>query len=229
MCAAVLKVDRLALPGLPLLSFDVAAGECIAIEGPSGAGKTRILRAIADLDPSGGYVYLEGAERSEMPADRWRQRVRYVSAEPAWWADTPRAHITRQPELQRFERVAGSLGLADSLLDQPLSRLSTGERLRLGLARALADEPPVILLDEPTAALDARAAALAEELIRFQILARRTVVLVSHDAGQISRLAQRSLQLAAPNVAAAIATAPSRTADADQRIASLAERWGRQP
>jgi ABC-type iron transport system FetAB ATPase subunit len=228
----VLKVDRLALPGLPLLSFDVASGECIAIEGPSGSGKTRILRAIADLDPAGGYVYLEGAERAEMAANLWRQKVRYVSAEPAWWADTAREHVTRQPELQRFERLAASLGIAAAALDQPITQLSTGERLRLGLARALADEPRVVLLDEPTGALDPQAIALTEELIRFQILARRSVILVSHDASQIARLAQRSLQLAAPKPPATGKpgggpAAPPRAPD--QRLASLAQRWGRQP
>jgi ABC-type iron transport system FetAB ATPase subunit len=223
----VLKVDRLSLAGLPLLSFDVAAGECIAIEGPSGSGKTRILRAIADLDPAGGYVYLEGAERAEMAANSWRRCVRYVSAEPAWWADTARQHVTSRPDSQRFERLAASLGIAAAALDQPITRLSTGERLRLGLARALADEPRVILLDEPTGALDAQAIALTEELIRFQILARRAVILVSHDAGQIARLAQRSLQLAAPqSKAGGPPAAPVRAPD--QRLATLAERWGRQ-
>jgi ABC-type iron transport system FetAB ATPase subunit len=242
----VLKVDRLSLPGLPLLSFDLAAGECLAIEGPSGSGKTRILRAIADLDPSSGYVYLEGAERGEMAANIWRSRVRYVSAEPAWWADTARGHVTRQPDLRRFERMALSLGLTAATLDAPLTQVSTGERLRLGLARALADEPQVILLDEPTSALDAQATALTEELIRFQILARRSLVLVSHDAGQIARLAQRSLQLggqkASPQrssplatgqealpAARATTTVVSEPAVPDQRLASVAKWLGRQP
>jgi ABC-type iron transport system FetAB ATPase subunit len=223
----VLKVDRLALSGMPLLSFDVAAGECLAIEGPSGSGKTRILRALADLDPAGGYVYIEGAERAEVAAPVWRQRVRYVSAEPAWWAATPRDHVTRQPEAQRFERMALSLGLTAAVLDRPMTQLSTGERLRLGLARALADEPPVILLDEPTAALDGEARAHTEELIRFQVLARRAVVLVSHDADQVDRLADKRLQLAPAKPVGpppAAVTVPPR----DERLAALADRWGRE-
>ena len=230
----MLKVDRLAIAGLPPLSFDVAAGDCIAIEGPSGSGKTRILRAIADLDAAGGYVSLEGAERTELPAPVWRQRARYVSAEPAWWADTARAHVTRAPDRHRFERMAGSLGLAPCLLDAPIARLSTGDRLRLGLARALADEPRLILLDEPTGALDATATALTEELIRFQLLARRAVILVSHDRAQIDRLAQRSLLLGAAMATAAqpagadVTRAPA-AATADERVATLARRWGTQP
>ena len=78
----------------------------------------------------------------------------------------------------------------------PYRELSTGERQRLGLVRAIADEPRVLLLDEPTSALDAQAAALAEELIKFQILAGRLVILVSHNPQQIVRLAHTRLVLA---------------------------------
>ncbi len=224
----MLKVEKLAIPGLPLLSFEVAAGECLGIEGPSGSGKTRILRALADLEPAGGYVFLEGAERAEISAPQWRQHVRYVSAEPAWWAETARQHVTRQPELQRFERMAASLGIERAALDRPTALLSTGERLRLGLARALADEPRVILLDEPTGALDQAATALTEELIRFQVLTGRAVVLVSHDPGQMARLAHKQLQLGSSNPKPpASAPPPDRpTTNPDPRLATLVERWG---
>ena len=222
----MLKVDGLTISGLPLLSFDVMAGECLAIEGPSGSGKTRILRAIADLDPAGGHVFLEGAERGEMPGYKWRQQVRYVSAEPAWWEETARQHVPGQAESQRFERTAHLLGVPDTSLDAPISQLSTGERLRLGLARAIADEPRVLLLDEPTSALDGQAAALTEELIRFQILSRRCVILVSHDASQISRLAQHSLQLGAPPSEPTDPGSTSSTPATDDRLQRLAQHLG---
>jgi ABC-type iron transport system FetAB ATPase subunit len=189
----VLRVDYLTLPGLPALSFEVAAGECLAVEGPSGCGKTRLLRAIADLDPAGGYVLLEGVERHEMSGPQWRRHVRYVSAEPAWWAPTPRAHF---PPSDRLERLLTALALDIGVLDRPLAELSTGERQRLALVRALADEPGVLLLDEPTSALDATGSALVEELIRFQLLAQRIVLLVSHDGALVQRLAHARLQLA---------------------------------
>ena len=92
----MLRVDYLSVGGLAPLSFEAAAHECLAIEGPSGSGKTRLLRAIADLDAAAGYVYLEGVERREMPGPEWRRRVRYASAEPAWWG-ARRASISRQP------------------------------------------------------------------------------------------------------------------------------------
>ncbi len=224
----VLKIDRLAIPGLPLLSFEVAACECVAIEGPSGSGKTRILRAIADLDPADGYVFLDGAERNEMTASAWRRRVRFVSAEPAWWAATARRHAKKPAEIQRLERFSNSLGIDRAALDRPIAQLSTGERLRLGLARSLCDEPTALLLDEPTAALDPQSCALVEELIRFLLLAGRSIVLVSHDEAQIARIAHKRLLLAAPTKPAQTPTGePGRAGvpPADERIATLADRW----
>lgn len=195
----MLRVERLAVPGLPSLSFEVGDGECMAIEGPSGIGKTRLLRAIADLDAAEGRIVLDGVERSEMPAWQWRRQVRFAAAEPGWWGDTPRASVlTPASDAARVLKLIADLGLDAGILDRPLTELSTGERQRLALVRALADQPRVVLLDEPTGALDSVSAALAEELIRYQTLAGKTVILVSHDKLQIERLADLRLQLAAP-------------------------------
>ena len=105
----MLRIDQLKIEVQPPLSFSVPAGECLAVEGPSGAGKTRLLRAIADLDPAEGYVFLDGAERREMRAEHWRRRVRYVAAEPAWWAPTARRAHGR--DRSRIERLVQGLGL----------------------------------------------------------------------------------------------------------------------
>ncbi|MBN8912823.1 MAG: ATP-binding cassette domain-containing protein [Rhizobiales bacterium] len=193
----MLRVEHLRIGSLPPLSFNVSNGECLAIEGPSGSGKTRILRAIADLDPVDGQLFLDGAERREMAPLAWRQAVRYVAAEPGWWTDTPRGTL---PEVAgsraRVVRLLAALGLSEEELDRPVSVLSTGERQRIALVRALVDEPSVLLLDEPTAALDVGATALVEELVKFQLLAGRSVLIASHDAGLIGRLAHTRLQLA---------------------------------
>jgi ABC-type iron transport system FetAB ATPase subunit len=195
----LLRVEHVTLPGLPQLTFEVGDGECLAIEGPSGVGKTRLLRAIADLDDVPGQYFLDGAECSEMPAWQWRRQVRFAAAEPGWWGETARTCMRETgAENARVEKMTTDLGLDTAILDRPLEHLSTGERLRLALVRALADQPRVILLDEPTGALDKASAALAEELIRYQILAGRAVILVSHYPGQIERLADLRLQLAAP-------------------------------
>ena len=191
----MLRVERLKVGSLPPLSFELPPGECLAVEGPSGSGKTRLLRAIADLDPAPGYVYLDAIERGETPATDWRKLIRYVAAEPGWWADTPRAHISATAT-QRFERMLPSMGLLPSMMDRPIAELSTGERQRFALARALCDEARVLLLDEPCSFLDAQSCALVEELIRYQILSGRSVVLVTHIEGQIDRLAHSRLQLA---------------------------------
>jgi putative ABC transport system ATP-binding protein len=185
---------------LPPLTFTVANGECLAVEGPSGSGKTRLLRAIADLDAAPGQVFIDGAERREMRAPKWRRLVRYASAEPAWWTTTAReAFPTLLPAAKdRLDRMLAAMTIKPALLDRPLSELSTGERHRLALARALIDEPRVLLLDEPTSGLDPQSAALVEELIRFQLLAGRSVILASHDQHQIERLAHARLQLARP-------------------------------
>jgi ABC-type multidrug transport system ATPase subunit len=197
----VLKVEKLRIGNLPSLSFEVARGECLAVEGPSGTGKTRLLRAIADLDDAAGYVSLDGAERHEMAGPAWRKQVRYFSAEPGWWASTPREHFERPgPDAEaRLQRLVRAVGLDAGVLDQPLAQLSTGQRVRLALVRGLLDQPPVLLFDEPTGALDAESAALVVELIRFQLLASRVVVLVSHNPDEVARLAHQRLLLGAPS------------------------------
>ncbi len=197
----MLRVEHLQAGDLPPLTFEVADGECLAVEGPSGAGKTRLLRAIADLEPARGQVFLDGAERNEMTAPQWRSHVRYCGAEPAWWTETARAVF---PPALRLDRLLSSLSLDPDVLDRAVALLSTGERQRLALARALIDEPKVLLLDEPTTALDAQSAALVEELIKFQLLSGRSVVLVSHDRSQIERLAHARLLL--PKTPGAAAT-----------------------
>jgi ABC-type branched-subunit amino acid transport system ATPase component len=78
----LLRIEHLRIGERAPLTFEVADGECLAVEGPSGAGKTRLLRAIADLDPAPGQVFLDGAERNEMPSTDWRRQVRFCQAEP---------------------------------------------------------------------------------------------------------------------------------------------------
>lgn len=192
----MLRVDSLRVIPLPPLTFDVARGECLAVEGPSGSGKSRLLRAIADLDENDGRVSLDGIDRRSIPAPQWRRRVRYVAAEPGWWGLDPLDHFACPPELA--VRLIETLGLDRAILNREIAELSTGERQRLALARALVDDPIVLLLDEPTAALDAEAAGLAEAMIGARLAAGRIVVLVSHDPEQIARLSHTRLQLAPP-------------------------------
>lgn len=190
----MLRLDSLKVHVLEPVSLQVGPGECLAVQGPSGSGKTLLLRAIADLDPAEGRVYLNGTERATLSGPDWRRRVRYAAAEPGWWAATPRPHFT---DVARSQELAGTLGLAPEVLDRPITQLSTGERQRLALVRSLMDGPAVLLLDEPTGALDVEATDAVETLIEQQLAAGRTLVLVSHDPRQVRRLAGRRLVLEA--------------------------------
>lgn len=195
----MLRIEQLKIAPLPPLTFSVADGECLAVEGPSGSGKTRLLRALADLDPASGQVFLNGAERGEMTGPEWRRRVRFCSAEPQWWTETPRqAFEASSANSEKLARLLLAVGLTAAILDKQISTLSTGERQRLALLRAIADEPPVLLLDEPVAALDLQSAALVAELLRFQLLAGRTIIVTAHGESPVSRLANAQLQLARP-------------------------------
>ena len=167
------------------------------MRGPSGAGKTLLMRAIADLDPNEGRVTLNGEDRSVIPAPLWRRRVTYVPADPGWWGDTVGEHFDNWPNaLPLIERV----GLTDDARTWPVLRCSTGERLRLALARALAVRPRVLLLDEPTAALDGAAVRAVEALILELVADGMSVLWVTHDPEQARRVARRVLHVDAGEV-----------------------------
>lgn len=188
----MLAIRHLSRPGLEAGPLTLAEGECVAVRGPSGSGKTLFLRAIADLDPNRGEILLDDWSRDAMPAPLWRRQVTYVAAEPGWWADTVGAHFEDWPAVvELVERVL----LPESSRDWPILRLSTGERQRLGLLRALVQAPRVLLLDEPTGALDPDATAAVERLLRERFAAGTSALWVTHDATQAARVARRVLEI----------------------------------
>ena len=147
------------------VSLSAAGGECVAIRGASGSGKSLFFRAIADLDPNEGSVYLDGRSREDMPAYDWRRQVALVPAETGWWADRVGEHFSAGSGV---EDLLEAVDLRDAL-GWEVSRLSTGERHRLGIVRALQAGPRVLLLDEPTAALDAGMTAAVEGIVQQQL------------------------------------------------------------
>ncbi len=193
----MLLVRALFRPGLEPVSFEIAAGECVAVRGASGAGKSLLLRAIADLDPNEGEVSLGGRRREAMSGPEWRRLVTYVPAEPGWWAETVGGHFTCW---SAAEPLVASLGLPGACRDWPVLRLSTGERQRLALIRALVQAPPVLLLDEPTSGLDHETGLAAEALVARHRAAGAVVVWATHSSGQAARVASRALSVAAGRV-----------------------------
>jgi ABC-type iron transport system FetAB ATPase subunit len=165
------------------VNLHLASGDCIGLTGPSGAGKTLFLRAIADLDDHGGQVWLDGVNASSIPAHQWRRQVGLLAAESAWWYDTVGDHFTDASGAW-LER----LGFDASVLTWQVRRLSSGERQRLSLVRLLANRPRVLLLDEPTANLDRENTERVEELLNdFHTDHRTVIVWVSHTPDQLVR------------------------------------------
>jgi ABC-type iron transport system FetAB ATPase subunit len=173
----------------------LAPGECLAISGPSGAGKSLFLRMIADLDPNDGEAFLDGVDRRSFSAPAWRRKVLYSAAEPGWWHERVADHF--HGESLAFARtMLPRLGLAGRVLDRPVVGLSTGERQRMALIRTLAVQPAVLLLDEPTGALDQESTARVEDVLRERLAADTTILMVTHSAAQAGRLARRYLRVA---------------------------------
>lgn len=179
---------------IPVL--EVAAGECVCVSGPSGAGKSLLLRAIADLDPHDGQVWLEGREAREFKPKEWRRQVGLLPAESQWWRERVGEHFAAVDEAQWQ-----ALGFGRETLDWQVARCSTGERQRLALLRLLANRPRVLLLDEPTAALDPTSVQRVEALVAaYREQQQAAVLWVSHDPAQMQRVANRQVRIVAGRV-----------------------------
>lgn len=175
--------------------FSLAAGECAAISGASGSGKSLFLRMIADLDPNQGEVRLDGVERSTLAAPEWRRRIPYVAAESGWWLDHAIDHFA--PDWRDAAKaLATELGVGAAQLDMPVQRLSTGERQRLALIRGFVMDPVAILLDEPTGPLDPDSTRAVEAHIRKMLAGGASVLMVSHDPSQPERLGATHYRMA---------------------------------
>lgn len=172
--------------------LELAPGRCTVLSGPSGIGKSLLLRMLADLDPNQGRVSLGDVSRESLPASTWRRLVTYVAAESGWWEDSVAAHFS---DLDAVRPLLPQVNLDPSLLQAQVLQLSTGERQRLALLRALVQQPRFLLLDEPTAALDPASRDAVEQLLRRQREQGMGLLLVSHDADQAQRLADVNLRL----------------------------------
>jgi len=188
----VLKIISLNIVFLKLQDFDLHDGEAVAVTGASGAGKSLILRGIADLIPNEGEMSLEGLNRAGMSGPDWRRLVTYVAATPGWWAERVGDHFS---DLACAKELAVEFLLPEDIFASPVAQLSTGEQQRLVLIRALVQYPKVLLLDEPTSGLDGEATARVEERLHKFLQDGGSVLFITHDDEQVRRLAQRSLHI----------------------------------
>jgi len=206
--AAFLKVEALAKaypgaaePVFDEVNFDVAQGEFVCIIGHSGCGKTTILNVLAGLEhASAGHVFMDGREvagpglergvvfqgHALMPWLTVRRNIAFAvrSRWPEWKAARVDAHV---------EKYVALVGLA-AAIDKKPSALSGGMKQRVGIARAFAIEPRMLLLDEPFGALDALTrGTIQDELLRICAQTRQTVFMITHDVDEAILLADRIL------------------------------------
>jgi osmoprotectant transport system ATP-binding protein len=175
------------------LDLEVPAGKTMVLVGPSGCGKTTSLRMINRLvEPTSGRVLLDGRDVQAGSAARLRRGIGYVIQQTGLFPHrTVEDNIATVPKLNGWSRARARgrarellelVGLDTGLAKRYPHQLSGGQQQRIGVARALAADPPVLLMDEPFSAVDPIVrAALQDELLRLQQKLGKTVVLVTHD------------------------------------------------
>ena len=184
---AALQACDVAVPGrLEAVSLDLGPGELVAMVGPNGAGKSTLIQALAGLLPAQGTVAWNGEPLTHIPMlDRGR-RLAWVGQEAHFEFAFPVQEVVAQGRYAWGDDPAGvaeALAKLDltHLAQRPVTRLSGGERHRVGLARALATQAPIQLWDEPVAQLDVRHALEVARLARGLAQAGGTVVISLHD------------------------------------------------
>ncbi len=191
-------------PAVDDLTLTVPAGEICVLVGPSGCGKTTSMKMVNRLiEPTSGRITIGGEDVASLPAVELRRRIGYVIQQVGLFPHlTVGENVAVVPRLLRWPATRMS-ERSDELLDliglEPAeyrdrypSELSGGERQRVGVARALAADPPVMLMDEPFGAVDPiRRERLQNEFLRLQEQVRKTVVFVTHDVDEAIKMADR--------------------------------------
>jgi putative ABC transport system ATP-binding protein len=192
-------VERSPVRALDGFSAAVPEGGVTAVFGPSGSGKSTMLRLCNRLEvPTAGRVLFRGDDVAGLDPLRLRRRVGMCFQRPTPFPGTVADNLrvadpqTTEPQMQTvLERVA----LTGSWLDRDATALSGGEAQRMCLARTLITGPDVVLLDEPTASLDSAAAHVIEQAVRKLVDGGISALWVSHDWGQVQRIADRVLRI----------------------------------
>jgi osmoprotectant transport system ATP-binding protein len=207
---AAIRLEHLtkSYPGAPRpavtdLALTIPRGELVALVGPSGCGKTTTLKMINRLvEPTGGTVWIEGTDARTLPVHELRRGIGYVIQQSGLFPHRKvRDNIATVPHLKgwskdriadRVAELAELLDLEPGLLDRYPAALSGGQQQRVGVARALAADPPILLMDEPYSAVDPIVRTrLQDELLGLQRRVHKTIVLVTHDIDEAIKLADR--------------------------------------
>ena len=185
------------------LSLDIERGTIMALLGPSGCGKTTTLRMINRLiEPTSGTIEIEGVDVMSQSAQELRRGIGYVIQQVGLFPHrTIAGNIATVPTMlgweksrtaERVEELTTLVGLDHEMLDRYPDELSGGQQQRVGVARALAADPPVLLMDEPFGAVDPIVRGrLQDELLDLQDKVSKTIVLVTHDVDEALRVADR--------------------------------------
>ena len=184
------------------LSFTIKTGEFVVLIGPSGCGKTTTLRTINRLiEPKAGTVFIDGKDVTKQNAVQLRRQIGYVIQQIGLFPNmTVHQNISVVPKLLGYSKEECDKIVHDllALVDMPYeenahkypSELSGGQQQRIGVLRALAASPPIVLMDEPFGALDpVTRDSLQEEVKRIQKKLKKTIVFVTHDMDEALRLA----------------------------------------
>lgn len=168
-----------------------STGERVLLSGPSGSGKSYFLRILADLIPWQGSIRLDQQLVTGISGPEWRRQVMLVPPESHWWLPQVGEHF-HHPR----EAAVEQLGLDRAILDRDPQYLSSGEKQRLAVLRALDRRPKVLLLDEPCANLDPDRTTLMEDLLtRWCREQGGLLIMTSHDPAQRQRMADRHWQI----------------------------------
>jgi osmoprotectant transport system ATP-binding protein len=190
-------------PAVAGVSFQADDGALVVLLGPSGCGKTTLLKMINRLyEPTSGRVLVGGIDARELPVTDLRRRIGYVIQQVGLFphmrieeniAVVPRLLGWEKPRIdERIDVLIELVGLPSAYRKRYPRQLSGGEQQRIGLARALAADPAIMLMDEPFGAIDAiTRARLQDELLDIQRKLRKTILFVTHDVEEALRLADK--------------------------------------
>ncbi|NJL19667.1 MAG: ABC transporter ATP-binding protein [Leptolyngbyaceae cyanobacterium SM1_3_5] len=203
-----LRYPGAARPAIDRVSCEVTPGNLVVILGPSGCGKTTLLKMVNRLyEPTSGTIYVNDTDVRRLKVTTLRQQIGYVIQQSGLFPHmTIAQNIGVVPKLLGWAKPRINARIDELLLlvqldpatyrDRFPAQLSGGQQQRIGLARALAGDPNVLLMDEPFGAIDAiTRTALQDEILRLQRQLQKTILFVSHDVEEALRLADRILIL----------------------------------